>query len=264
MKASLFALWAIFATPAAAQELAKVNGEPITKDTLKQASEAMGPRGEQVLENPELRRQLLDHMIDSRLAARAAEKAGLEKQKEFKDQLEEARRQILSSLYMKRYVADRTTPADVKAFFTKDPTRFSLKEIHVQHVLVKSEDEAKSVLKDALAGKDFAELARTHSAGPSAPKGGDLGFFHRGRMVPEFEAAAFHTAKGEIYPKPVKTVFGWHVIKVLDERGSDEVRFEEAKERVLEALELEVRAEMQTALRAKAKVSINEDALKRL
>ncbi len=250
---------ALFASP-----LAQVDGEAITPETLEQASAAMGPRGEQMLDNPQLRRQLLDHMIDSRLAERAAEKSGLEKSKEFEAQIAEARRQILSSLYMKRYVAERTTPADVKALFTKDPTRFSKKEIHVLHVLVKTEAEALRVLEQAKAGKDFAELARTHSAGPSAPKGGDLGFFHRGRMVPEFEAAAFKTAKGEIHPKPIKTPFGYHVIKVLDERGNDQVAFEDVKDRVLEALELEVRDRMTAELRAKAKVTINEDALKRL
>lgn len=246
-----------------ASPLAQVDGEAITPETLEQASEAMGPRGEQMLENPQLRRQLLDHMIDSRLAARAAEKAGLEKSKEYQAQLAEARRQILSSLYMKRYVAERTTPADVKALFTEDPTRFSKKEIHVLHVLVKTEEEAQKVLEEAKAGKDFAELARAHSAGPSAPKGGDLGFFHRGRMVPEFEAAAFKTAKGEIHPKPVKTAFGYHVIKVVDERGTDTVAFEDVKDRVLEALELEVRDRMTAELRARAKVTVNEDAVKR-
>src|SRR5690606_8820375 len=110
--------------------------------------------------------------------------------------------------------------------------------------------EARKVLAEATAGRDFAELARTHSAGPSAPKGGDLGFFHRGRMVPEFEAAAFKTPKGEIYPKPVKTVFGYHVIKVVDERGSDQVAFDDVKDRAREALELEVRDQLTAELRA--------------
>lgn len=254
----------LLSTPALAADLAKVDGDSITVETIKRASEGMGPRGVQMMANPQLRRQFLDHMIDSRLAARAAEKAGLEKSKDFQSQLDEAKRQILSSLYMKRYVEQRTTLADVQAYFTKEPSRFSKKEIHVLHVLVKTEAEAQKVLDEARAGKDFAELAKVHSAGPSAPKGGDLGYFHRGRMVPEFEAAAFRTPKGEIFPKPVKTVFGFHVIKVLDERGSDQVAFEEVRDRVLEALELDVRDQMTVELRAKAKVSVDEEALKRL
>ena len=88
-------------------------------------------------------------------------------------------------------------------------------QVRASHILVKTEKEANEILEQIKAGKDFAELAKKYSQCPSGKRGGDLGYFGRGRMVPEFENAAFSTPKGEV-SKPVKTQFGYHIIKVTD------------------------------------------------
>ncbi len=249
--------------PVSAKDLATVDGQGISPELLKKAADGMGQRGEGVLANPMLRRQLLDHMIDSRLAAKAATGVGLEHAKEYQELLDEAKTQILANLYLRQYIDAHTKEADVKALFAKDPSRFSSKEIRCSHILVATETEARQILDEAQKPTaDFEALAKLHSKGPSGPTGGDLGYFQRGRMVPEFEQAAFSLGKGQIFPRPVKTVFGYHVIKVLDVRGTDDVTFDKVKDRVKETLELDVHDQLVQALRAKAKVAVDEDALK--
>jgi peptidyl-prolyl cis-trans isomerase C len=91
-------------------------------------------------------------------------------------------------------------------------------QVRASHILVKTETEANDVMKKLNAGKEFADLARLYSTCPSGKKGGDLGFFGKGQMVKEFESAAFSMEKGQVTQKPVKTQFGYHIIKVTDKK----------------------------------------------
>jgi peptidyl-prolyl cis-trans isomerase C len=265
MWAWLGAVLALGAAPAGAapQAVATVAGKALTQAEVQKAADELGPRGAMVLANPATRRQLVERMIDTALLSASGEARGLDKTPEFAALLSAARAQILATLYSKAYIAEHTTEPQLRAYFDKDPTRFSAKEIKVSHIILATEAEARAVLVEARApDADFQALAKRRSVGPSGGKGGELGYFRRGSMVPAFEAAAFATPKGQIYPQPVKTQFGYHVIKVVDVRGDDTVPFATVKDRVREQLERELRDDLLTDLRHKAKVAVHEDALK--
>jgi peptidyl-prolyl cis-trans isomerase C len=216
-----------------------------------------------LLSQPATRRQLLETLIDARLLAKAGEAEGLGKSPEFAAALDDARVTILAALITKARIAEATTEAKLKAAYAADPGRFSDKTVKVSHILLESEADARQVLAEAVRpGTDFEALARRRSTGPSAARGGDLGWIERGRMVPEFEAAAFATAKGQVYPQPIKTQFGWHVLKVDDVRGDEPASFEAVKGKVREQVEHDVKTALLRDLRAKAKIAVDEDALR--
>lgn len=134
---------------------------------------------------------------------------------------------------------------EVKKYYDENPSQFERpQQVQASHILLKIEEgkddevlaKAKDLMKKARAGEDFATLAKTHSEGPSAKTGGDLGYFPRGRMVPEFDKVAFELDKGDV-SEPVKTRFGYHVIKVMDTREAGKETFEEAKEKIAGRLE---------------------------
>jgi peptidyl-prolyl cis-trans isomerase C len=251
------ATFLIFAS--AIDVLATVDGATVTRQDFLYASEALGSRAEIMLRTPDLRRQFLQDLVDRKLLARQAEAGAVAKSPELQARLTLAREQILAEMYAEAYVEERSTEAHQRDYFKKDPSRFSSKEVRASHILLKSEAEAQVTLDELRKpGGDFDALARAHEGS------GDLGFFGRGRMLPEFEAAAFATEKGAVHPTAVKTAFGFHIIKVVDSRGDDKVEFEEVQADVKEALTRELRAELLTAARAGASVKVDEQALRTL
>ena len=137
-------------------------------------------------------------------------------------------------------------------------------EVHARHILVKTEDEAKDVIKQLDAGKDFAELAKEKSTDPNKDDGGDLGYFTRGRMVKEFEDAAFSLEKGTYSKTPVKTDFGYHVIKVEDKRDAPPPPFEQVQDQVRQLVMRDKYLALLNDAKAKAKVEITDDGRKSL
>lgn len=250
---------------AAPSEIASFSGGKITSDDFKKAVEALGSQAEMVKSNEGLRSQYLNHIIDTTLMANEAKKSKLESTKEFESRFEIAKRDILARMYMEKYITEQTSDKNLKAYFDKNKKDFSDLEVRASHILLKEDNkkEAEEVLKKALKkGADFAELAKKHSTGPSAPRGGDLDFFGRGRMVPEFESVVFDLKKGQVHPKLVKTQFGWHIIKLTDKRGGDDVKFEDKKEDVARAVERNAKEDLVKSLRDGAKVKIDEEKLK--
>ena len=212
---------AVMAEPAAAQDsapVARVGDHTITADDLAQAAADFSQELAQV---PAERQQsiLIDVLVDMALLAQAAEATGLDKGPEFQRRLDFLRIRALRNIYVEKEIVGTITPDDIKAEYDKRSAAFQpAEEISARHILVASKEEAEAVIAELGAGKDFAELAKEKSTGPSGPNGGDLGRFSRGRMVPEFEAAAFDLEAGAYSSEPVKTQFGWHVIKV-EEKG---------------------------------------------
>ncbi|NRA64666.1 MAG: peptidylprolyl isomerase [Pseudobacteriovorax sp.] len=259
-------LMAGFSGFAQAKEVASFGKVKITEAEFKKAIEGLGPQAEMVKTNPRIQTQFLNHLIDNTLLSDEAKKAKLDKSAQYEKMVQDARRDILARLYVEKYKSEQTSDSKLKAYFDANKKKFSNKEIRASHILLKEDNkaEAEKVLKDALAGKDFAELAKKHSTGPSKDRGGDLNFFGRGRMVPAFEAAAFDTPKGKVHPKLVKTQFGWHIIKVVDMKGSDNAKFADVKSEVKKAVEGNARADVVKSLRDKAKVKVNEDVLKNI
>ena len=126
--------------------------------------------------------------------------------------------------------------------------------MRARHILVKSEDEAKAVIKELDGGADFAKLASEKSIGPSKAQGGDLDYFGRGQMVKEFEDAAFGLEAGAYTETPVRTQFGWHVIKVEDKRKSEPPTFEEAESALGQEMSQEIAEALMRELTEKATI----------
>jgi len=202
------------------------------------------------------------------LVAEAAEKAGMEKDPEFRKMLELAKKKLLINAYAKKQFESMVvSDSEAKEYYRKHPEKFKIPEqIHARHILLKDEKKANEVIGQlkGLQGeelkKKFIELAKKESIGPTGPKGGDLGYFAKEQMVLPFAKAAFALKKGEITLKPVKTQFGWHVIYLEDRKPSQTVPFEAAKAKIIAGLRQErfvekMKKETETLKKA-AKISI--------
>lgn len=236
--------------------IATVNGRQITTTQLGFVEAELGPRLSQML--PLQRKQALTTvLVDLELVAEAAEKEGLDQSKLFKDQMDFLRRRALRNEYFRKYVDTAITKEELQEAYEeqigKAPAR---DQVHARHILVKEEAEAKAVIKELDGGADFAELAKKKSTGPSGPTGGDLGYFGSGQMVPAFEAAAFGLDKGAHSKEPVKTKFGWHIIKVEDKRQEPKPTFEQVEKELRGLVSQKKFAELLDGLKAKAKIEI--------
>ena len=160
-------------------------------------------------------------------------------------------------------MVDPVSDADIKARYEKEIAAVPPEEeISARHILLKTEEEAKAVITELDGGKDFAELAKEKSTGPSAGQGGDLGFFTKGRMVPEFEAVAFTLQAGEYSKEPVQTQFGWHVIKVEERRETAPPAFEEVADQVRQLVMRERYGELIRTARSETEIDVLDPDLK--
>jgi peptidyl-prolyl cis-trans isomerase C len=249
----------------AAIELAKIGSKTLTDNDVKNLMGAIPEAQKQQLNNDaDIKARMVDNMVVEELFVLEAEKTGVSKDKDFTLALERARRQLLAQRYLQKAVQPKVTDGNVKTFFDKNKTRYSQDEVHAFHVLLKTEKEAKEVYDKAKAGEDFEVLAKKYSKDPSAAQNmGDLGFFTRSRMVPPFADAAFSMNKGDI-SQPVKTPFGFHVIKVVDKREGKAVKFDEVKDQVRSDYQNESINDLIANLKKNNKVTIFEDKVKAL
>ena len=206
------------AAPSADEVLATVNGTPITAGDVAYAYTTLGEAVERV---PPLQRNemILSLLIDMQLMAGAADKAGMADSPEFAQRMTFVRTQALQEEFMRHLVEENVTEEAVAARYADEAGKLAPREqISASHILVEDEDKAKELITEIDGGADFAELAKENSKDPgSAANGGSLGFFSKGQMVPEFEAAAFALEPGQVTQEPVKSQFGWHIIR-LDEK----------------------------------------------
>jgi peptidyl-prolyl cis-trans isomerase C len=258
--AAMSALVAVagFSAPAAVAQdskvLATVNGEAITKRELDFATLELAPVLKRI--PPSQRDEaVLNAIIDLRLLSEAARAAGMDESEDVKTRLRWLHSRALRDAYVDQNIMQSVSDADMEARYkqvvTDQPAEM---EVHARHILVDAEDKAKALIKELDGGADFVTLAKTHSTGPSGPRGGDLGFFGKGRMVPAFEQAAFALKPGQHTPEPVQTRFGWHVIKVEEAREQPKPAYEAIKEQIRESIAGERLREHVTNLRAKAKI----------
>lgn len=211
----------IAATPSLAPEtvLTSVNGVAITAGDVAYASTTLGEAVERVPAD-QRDEMILSLLIDMQLMAGAADKAGLGDSADFRKRLEFVRMQSLQEEYMRRLVDAKITDEAVAARYQQEAGKLPEREqISASHILVDDEAKAKELIAQINGGADFGELATANSKDPgSAAQGGALGFFSQGQMVPEFETAAFALEKGAITAEPVRSQFGWHVIRLDDKR----------------------------------------------
>jgi len=232
-----------------------VNGETIYLDEGMQVAEQLPeeyPR--QPLDN--YFGQLVDDVINTRLAAKAATDSGLQNEQVIMDAIKIATNRILAEAFMasevRKDVDDAAIEAAYQRFVADSDSR---EEISARHILVNSEEEALGLIDKLKEGADFSALAKEFSTGPSGPKGGDLGYFGRGQMVPDFEAAAFNLEIGTFSSQPVRTQFGWHVIKLEDKRVAAPASLEEMRGQIANSLSQQALARLIEELRSDADIS---------
>lgn len=253
---------ALGAQVAYAAPVAKVNGADITDAELAFAEAEVG--AEIAGLPPESRRRVLvEYLIEAHLFADEANKGQLTTGKDFEDRLAYYKLRAMRDAFYEKKVRGGVSEAQARAAYDEQIGKLKPEqEVHARHILVKTEDEAKDLVKQLKAGADFKELAQKSSDGGSAHSGGDLGYFARGQMVKSFEDAAFALEAGQI-SDPIKSEFGWHVIKVEDRRTKPAPAFEEVKDQITASLSQAQLKDTVQKLRSSASVEIIDPDLKK-
>ena len=213
--------------------LAKVNGMAITSSDIDKELAAMGPNGQQY-NTPEGREALLEQLINKKLFLADAAKNLYEYDSVFKAELQKIKEDLLANFAITKAVENvKVTDEEAKKFYDENKASLlSGETVSASHILVDSEDKANEILKDITDGKiSFEDAAQKYSSCPSSQNGGSLGEFGRGQMVPEFDTAVFSMEVGETRG-PVKTQFGYHLIKLNSKNEAKEIAFEEIKEQI--------------------------------
>jgi peptidyl-prolyl cis-trans isomerase C len=235
---------------------AVVNGEKIYRSEVMMIVASL-PEQYRQMPAAALYPQIIQRLVDRKLLAQAAKKAGIADKPEVKRRLEIGEEQILQEAYLYGKIEEVLTDARLKAAYDKKVAGAAKEEeVRARHILLKTEDDAKKVIAEIEKGADFAKLAAERSVGPTSGTGGDLGFFKREQMVGPFAEAAFAMKKGEYTKKPVQTQFGWHVIRVEDRRAAKVPSFEEAKEELKEEEARTVVTEIMTQARSGAEITV--------
>jgi peptidyl-prolyl cis-trans isomerase C len=198
---------------------------------------------------------LLDRLVDGMLIAEAGRKDHLDQDPEVRLRLKRFEDRLIQEAYLNRAIKAAETDDQLKARYqTFIKEKAEREEVHARHILVKTEAEAKAIIAELDKGADFAELAKKDSIDPGAKSGGDLGYFGHDDMVKEFADAAFALPVGEYTRTPIKTQFGWHVIKVEDHRVKAPPSFEEARQEVSQLVARDVIEAKLKELRGTAKI----------
>jgi peptidyl-prolyl cis-trans isomerase C len=234
--------------------VAKVNGTEIRQSDLAAAEEDIGQNLPPMA--PEAKRDyLITYVTDMVILAKAAEARKIGDSADFKRKLDIARNKLLMEGLLTAEAKTAVTEEAMKNVYAEATKQMGEeKEVHARHILVEKEDEAKAILADLKKGGDFVAIAKEKSKDPGSKEtGGDLGYFTKDQMVPEFAEAAFKLDKGQL-SDPIKTQFGWHVLKVEDKRNRPVPEFEKVKDQVETFVVRRAQADLVTKLRAEAKV----------
>jgi peptidyl-prolyl cis-trans isomerase C len=260
----LMAAFACLAFSAAAADdpvIARVNGVEIKQSDLDFASAEIGPRLSSL--SPKDRQQfLVQYLVESELVAAAGRTDKLDKTDSFPARMKYYERRALRDAYLEGKVYKAVTEDEAKKAY-EDTIKQAKpeEEIHVRHILVDTEDEAKEIAERLKKGEDFATVAKEKSKDPNS-EGGDLGFIGRGQTVKPFEDAAFALAVGQI-SEPVHTPFGWHIIKVEEKRDQPPPTFDQVKDEIITQLVQQKAQEVVGDLRKAAKIEIVDPELKK-
>ena len=209
--------------------VATVNGETIRQSDVDAYYESL-PAEYRQLPLVFMQDQLVEQLVDRRLLAGAARAAGMEQDERFIRGMAQAREDLLQRYWVFDAIEAEMTDDRLRPLYEESIAGFTPEpQIQARHILVETEDDANAIIAELDAGGIFNDLAREKTIGPSGPDGGNLGYFTRGTMVPEFSEAAFALDAGEYTREPVQTQFGWHVIKVEDIGDTAPPTYEESK-----------------------------------
>ncbi len=250
--------------------LVEVNGTTISTADFKKEMEALPPYLKPMTDTPEGKKEMLDTMVIRELILQQAKKDGIDKSQAVADKLEDLKKRIIVEAYLKKKVEERAnlSDADLQKFYDQNKDKFKTgDEVRASHILLKTEKEAQDVLAKLKAGGKFEDLSKQYSIDSAGPKGGDLGWFSKGSMVPEFEKVAFGLKEGELSGL-VKTKFGVHIIKLTGKRQAGIRPLAEVKDQIKATLlptkQQEIFQTLKEELKKSAKVSVKEDALKEI
>ena len=248
--------------------LVTVGKSAITEDDfIKQVSRVPDWAREQ-FKGKEGKDRFLDEMIKRDLIFNQAKKMRLQNDKEYIERLNEFEKMTLVALLLKKEIEDKVqvTEDEARAFFDENQDKFTVgTQLKASHILVETEEDAKGIHDQITKGADFATLAKERSIDKgSAAKGGDLGYFGRGRMVPEFERAALSLKPGEVSP-PVKSRFGYHIILLVDIKKGDQANFDQSKAAILKQLQTQKQKALLDTfvekLKGESKITRNEELI---
>lgn len=236
--------------------VARVNGSEIRRSDVATAYSRLPAQYKQVPINV-IFPQIVQQLVDGELLAVAGRAEDLQNSDEVKEQMAEFEKVAIQQAYMNRLIAEGISEDELRKNYdeTIANTEGPL-EVRSSHILVDNEQEGADIIKALDGGADFAELARERSTGPSASRGGDLGFNVRSALVEPFADAAFALEPGTVGPEPVQTEFGWHVIKVVDKRRQPAPSFEESRAQIEQRLTRDLIAAHMAALRADSEVEL--------
>ena len=247
--------------------LAEVNSGSITTTDFDRELKNLPEYLKAMADTPQGRKEMLDTMVIRELILQQAAKDGLDKGAEIEEKLQDLKKRLIVESFLKKKVEveSKVSDEDMKKFYEQNKDKFkSGEQIKASHILVKTEKEAKEVLAQLKAGGNFEELAKKSSVDSSSAKGGDLGWFGKGSMVPAFEKAALALKEGQI-SEVVKSDFGFHIIKLTGKRPAGIRPFEEVKEQIkgaiMPAKQQEVFQKIKDELKKTAKITIKEDVL---
>ena len=240
-----------------AQNAAIVNGKPIPKAQLDKLVQKSGQP-----DNPQVRDQAREMLITRELILQEANNRGVLQKESVREQLEQSRVGILVAAVFEDYVEkEGVAESDLKAAYESVKAQYIGKEYHVEHILVDKESDAKAIIAQIKAGGNFEDIAKAKSKDPgSAKNGGDLGWVSDKALVPEFSKAMVQLKNGQITDKPVKSQFGYHIIKMVDSRDVKAPSYEEMKDQLKQMIASDQNwqkakfSEMMQKLRARAKV----------
>ncbi|WP_309496169.1 peptidylprolyl isomerase [Sulfurovum sp.] len=265
-KASFLAAMLLTTSIVASDILVTVNGKNITKQDAQAFVTASAPQANFAELSPSDQKLVTDRLVEKSLFTELAAKEGIDKKPEFQRNMEKIKDELLVNMWMKTQMDNTIVSAsEAKEFYEKNKDKFMEKaSMHARHILVETEKSANEIIGslkalkgDALKNK-FIELAKTKSTGPSGPKGGDLGTFTKGQMVPEFSKAAWALNNGEITTTPVKTQFGYHVIYLETKEEAKPSSYEQVKEKIITTLKQQQFStkvtEVAKELKSKAKI----------
>ena len=248
----------------AAANVATVNGKAIPQsyaDALMVEQKAKGTP-----DSDQLRGAVREELVRREILLQAASKSGINKKPEVATQMELAKQAVVIRAYLQDFVANNeVTDADVRSAYDELKGRIGSTEYKVNHILVEDETEARALIAKLQAGEKFDELAKAHSKDPgSKDKGGELGWSNPGMYVPAFSEAMVKLGKGQMTTEPVKSNFGYHIIKVEDKRLQQPPPYEEVKDQMRSVVMRERYVELASKIRSDAEVDVQDPALKAL
>jgi peptidyl-prolyl cis-trans isomerase C len=250
----LLAMTAMVALPSFAQNVATVNGKPIPAAKVDQVVKQVVAQGK-ATDSPQLREAIKKDLIGREVLIQEADKQGIGTRPDVKNAIDNARQSIIINAMLADYIKKNPVKdAEIKAEYDKYKAQQGDKEYHARHILVGTEDEAKQIIAKLKGGAKFEDLAKQSKDPGSAANGGDLDWAGPGSFVPEFSKAMTSLQKGQITETPVKTQYGYHVIKLEDVRASKFPPLEEVKQQVAESLQQRKLAAFREELMKKAKI----------